>query len=113
MSRIYYPECFVAVDAGENRDAFECDDAEVWLETESILISYFDDDGIVVLEGWPEKATDSSETKPGSWKLSARSRPRRAFLRPMDEAPGSYTGEIDEQGDIAAWRLRLGEPESN
>ena len=111
MSRIHYTECLIAVEATADRGSFECDDAEVWIEEESIRISYFDDDGIVVLEGSPEKATDTSEATFGAWTLSARSRPWRAFLRPMDEAPGTYTGEIDEHGEIAVWRLRLGEPE--
>ena len=103
MSRIYYPECRVEVDEDGDRDGFECDDAEVWIEEASILISYFDDDGIVVLEGRPDEAS--------GWILSARSRPRRAILTPMTDSPGSFAGEFDEQGEVAAWRLHLGNPE--
>lgn len=104
MSRIHYPECRVEVDGNAEIEPFECEDAEVWIEGGSILISYFDDDGIVVLEGRPDE--DSG------WTLSARSRPRQAFLRPMSESPGSFAGEIDEQGEVAAWRLHLGAPDA-
>lgn len=107
MSRVHHPECDVEVEGCEEIDAFECDDAEVWLEDEAILISYFDDDGIVVLEGWPETRDEAAGATPG-WRLSARSRPRRAFLRPMAEAPGTYVGEIEQHGATSAWRLRLG-----
>jgi hypothetical protein len=104
MSRLHYPECRVEVAESETREAFECDDAEVWIEEKSILISYFDDEGIVVLEGRPDEAS--------GWTLSARSRPRQAFLKPMTDSPGSYIGEINEQGEVAGWRLRLGLPDS-
>ena len=103
MSRVYYPDCEIEVGGFADREPFACDDAEVWIEGDSILISYFDEDGIVVLEGRPD---DQS-----GWKLAARSRPRRAFLRPMSEDPGCFTGTLDEQGEVTAWRLRLGEPE--
>lgn len=102
MSRVHHPACRVAVEAWGGREAFDCDDAEVWIDGDAILVSYFDDEGIVVLEGRRE-GTDG-------WRLTARSRPRRAFLRPMDEAPGSFVGEIDEQGEVAGWRLSLGPP---
>ena len=97
--RVHYVECQVEVEESGDREAFECDDAEVWIEDESILISYFDHEGIVVLEGRPD---DDS-----GWTLSARSRPWRAFLKPMSEASGSFVGEIGEQGEVATWRLRL------
>ena len=103
MSRVYHPDCQIEVARLGEREPFECDDAEVWIEGDAILISYFDDDGIVVLEGRPD---DQS-----GWKLSARSRPRRAFLRPMSEDPGCFSGTLDEHGEVAAWRLRLGAPE--
>ena len=101
--RVHYPECEVEVDAWGDRDAFACDDAEVWIEGDAILVSYFDDEGIVVLEGRPREG--------GGWTLAARSRPRRAFLAPMGDSPDALVGEIDELGEIAGWRLRLGAPE--
>ncbi len=101
MSRVHYPRARIRVEAWGSRERFECDDAEVWLEEGGMLISYFDDEGIVVLEGWPEATV--------GWRFSARSRPRRAFLTPMPEAPGTFTGEIDEQGERAEWRLWLGD----
>jgi hypothetical protein len=108
MTRVHHPECQVEVEAWGDREAFECDDAEVWFEDELMLISYFDDEGIVVLEGRPDP--DSG------WKLSARSRPWQAFLRPMDDSSvdetgngnSDFVGEINEQGEVAVWRLRLG-----
>ena len=108
MTRVHHPACEIEVEAWGDREAFVCDDAEVWIEGDSILISYFDDEGIVVLEGRPDDEL--------GWMLSARSRPRQAFLRPMDESPGAsigrpetdFVGEINEQGEIAIWRLRLG-----
>lgn len=105
MSRIHYPESEIQVGAmGEDGAAeFSCDDADVWIEDDLILISYFDEEGIVVLEG-------SSDGDSG-WELGARSRPRRAFLRPLPEKAGCFVGEIDEQGETAAWRVILGAPE--
>ena len=103
MSRVYYTDCEVDVGGFGEREPFECDDAEVWIEGDSILISYFDEEGIVVLEGRPDDGS--------GWKLAARSRPRRAFLRPMSEDPGCFAGTLDEQGEVASWRLRLGDPE--
>ena len=105
MSRVHYAESQVEVAAFGSTAAFECDDAEVWIDAESMLISYFDDEGVVVLEGRPDGE--------GGWNLHARSRPRRAFLAPMAEAPGAYAGEIDEQGDVARWVVRLGEPDGS
>ena len=96
------PDCAVEVERWSRHDPFECDDAEVWIEGDSILISYFDEDGIVVFEGHPDEE--------GGWALIARSRPRRAFLKPMPEAIGHFVGEFDEQGEVAVWRLRLGRP---
>ena len=102
MSRVHHPVCAVSVAAFGETEAFECDDAEVWIDGEQILVSYFDDDGIVVLEGWPREE--------GGWEFSARSRPRRAFLAPMADSSDVLEGEIDEQGEVAVWRLVLGEP---
>lgn len=102
MKRISYPECQVEVEAWAEHDAFACEDAEVWIEGDLILVSYFDDDGIVVLEG----KSDGS----GGWKLGARSRPRRATLSAVPNEGGSYTGSIEEGGETGAWKLRLGVP---
>ena len=64
MSRVHHPACCIEVEAWPAREAFCCDDAEVWIDTESILISFFDDEGMVVLEGRPEPS--------GGWQLVAR-----------------------------------------
>ena len=100
MTRVHHPDSTVEVEAWGDHERFECDDAEVWLDAETILVSYFDEEGVVVLEGRLDEE--------GGWRLSARSRPRRASLRPIADTPGVFEGEIDEQGEIAAWRLRLG-----
>ena len=102
MTRIHHPDSYVEVEAWAEHERFSCDDAEVWIDEETILVSYFDDEGVVVLEGWREDDL--------GWRLSARSRPRRASLRPIADTPGVLEGEIDEQGQIARWRLRLGGP---
>lgn len=108
MTRQFYPACRVELAALGGADAFACDDAEVWIEGEAILISYFDEDGIVVLEG-------RTDEKSGGWALGARSRPRRATLdraseslRPGDEAQTVYSGFVEEHGERANWILRLG-----
>ena len=100
--RVHHPACAVSVAAFGETEAFECDDGEVWIDGDQILVSYFDDDGIVVLEGWPREE--------GGWEFSARSRPRRAFLAPMADSSHILEGEIDECGEVAVWRLTLGEP---
>jgi hypothetical protein len=104
MKRLYFPDCRVEVAAWAEYDAFVCDDAETWIEDESILVSYFDDEGIVVLEG----ISDRND----GWVLAARSRPRRATLLPVEGNDRSYVGSIDEQGESASWTLRLGTPEA-
>ncbi len=104
MSRTFYADCRIEIDDLGDAPAFACDDAEVWIERDAMLVSYFDDDGIVVLEGRADGAS--------GWTLAARSRPRRAFLSPIGEDPGDYAGTIEEQGESARWRLRLGDPAS-
>jgi len=100
MTRRYFPDCRIEVAAWAENDAFACDDAEAWIEDESILVSYFDDDGIVVLEGTADRDD--------GWVLTARSRPRRATLRPVDGEDRSFAGSIDERGESSTWTLRLG-----
>ena len=100
MNRVHHPVCCIEVEAWPTREAFRCDDAEIWIDADSILISYFDDEGMVVLEGRPEPS--------GGWQLVARSRPWRAFLRPISDSPDNFAGEIDEQGERVAWRVRFG-----
>jgi hypothetical protein len=102
MTRVFYPDCRVEVAAWGEREAWVCEDAEVWIEGDAILISYFDEDGIVVLEGRADP--------PAGWQLAARSRPRRATLTAIENDPRSYTGRIEEQGESGSWALRLGKP---
>jgi len=102
MTRIFYPECRIEVASCGDRDAFACDDAEVWIEDDSILVSYCDDEGIVVLEGRSDRAA--------GWTLGGRSRPRRATLRPVEGEHRCYAGSVDELGETGRWTLRLGVP---
>jgi hypothetical protein len=106
--RIYHPDSRIAIEpadsvgASETFEVFECEDAEVWIEGDSILISYFDDEGIVVLEGRGDEI--------GGWALTGRSRPRRGRLEPGRAAPGEFAGELEEHGERGRWSLRLGAP---
>jgi len=102
MTRHYFPDCRIEVAAWAESEAFACDDAEAWIEAESILVSYFDDEGIVVLEG--------TSDRDDGWVLTARSRPRRATLRPVEGEDRSFVGSIDQQGESSTWTLRLGVP---
>jgi hypothetical protein len=103
MTRRHYPECHVVVSAWEEQAALDCEDAEVWIEDESILVSYFDEDGIVVLEGLSDRN--------GGWTLMARSRARRATLSPVAGEEAVLRGSIDEMGHTVDWTLRLGDRE--
>lgn len=102
MTRVFYPECRIEIGAWGGHDALVCEDAEAWVEEERILVCYFDDDGIVVLEG--------SSDRSGGWTLAARSRPRQATLAPAEDRTGSYAGRFEEQGESVVWTLCLGEP---
>ena len=107
MSRRFFPDSCVEVDPIGDQDAFSCEDAEVWMEGAAILVSYFDDDGIVVLEGIREEGSE--------YALTARSRPRRATLLPVAESDGvpeaaarSFAGTVSEGTETARWKLVLG-----
>ena len=126
MNRRFYPDSIVTVDALGDVEAFTCDDAEVWMEDDVILVSYFDQDGIVVLEGVIDSEPSGSAETSGApicttYSLTARSRPRRATLREVTPEAGApnadrasrmdareYRGRIEEQGESASWSLRLG-----
>ena len=111
MKRRSFPDSRVDIESFGDQDAFSCDDAEVWMEGDAILVSYFDDEGIVVLEGILEQGS--------SYRLMARSRPRSATLSPVSDRAGSesgpaqYAGLLSEQGETASWTLTLGAEESD
>ncbi len=108
MSRRYFADCRIRVAAWCGREEFSCDDAEVWTEDESILVSYFDEDGIVVLEGVSDHLN--------GWILTARSRPWRATLSPEASQPSGagessimrFAGSISEHDESGCWSLCLG-----
>ena len=102
--RLHHENCLVEVSAWGERGDSRCDDAEVWIEGEAILISYLDDEGLVVLEG----RSDGE----GGWTLAGRSRPWRASLEPAPGEARAWVGEIEEQGERGRWRLRLAEAEA-
>jgi len=45
-SRVLYVDCRVDVAAWKGLDAFECDDAEVRIEGDQVVVSYFDEEGM-------------------------------------------------------------------
>ena len=73
MERVQYSGCRVAVGAGLGEAGCEDDDADLALGDGELLLSYWDDRGVVVFAG--------VEAEPGHFELTARSRPRRATLR--------------------------------
>ena len=77
---------------------FACDDCEVRLDETALVVSYFDDEGPVVLAA----PNDGS----GRFDLVARSRPRKATLT-HDEAAGVLEGDWSEGGVAGTWRIVL------
>ena len=108
MTRSFYPACEVAVEAFADAAAFACEDAEVWIEGDVMLVSYFDDEGPVVFEG--RAAPDRS-----GWQLGARSRPWQASLaadppgpaRRAPSVPTLFRGVIETPEGRASWSLKL------
>lgn len=105
MTRSFYPACEIQVEAFADAEAFACDDAEVWIEDDVMLVSYFDDEGPVVFEG-------RAEPGGAGWRLGARSRPWQASL--VAESPGSgeaaatvFRGVIETLEERAGWSLKL------
>lgn len=87
--------CRVTVEYDDGRPAHEDDDSDLQLGEGRLLLSYWDEQGVVVWVG--------SESEPGRYDLSARSRPRQGTLR--REGPRSFAGSWRE-GE-ASGRLRV------
>ncbi len=88
--------CRLVLLSQDGSPVFECDDGEVRLDGTVLLVSYFDDQGPVVLAG-PEEGD-------GHFRLVARSRPRTATLsRAGDRLEGDWV-EGDERG---TWWIEL------
>ena len=93
-----YLHCRASVGSDDGAPAFEDDDADVELAEGRILVSYFDDQGPVVLQG--------RETAPGCFELSARSRPRKAELAARGDRLEGRWWEARAGGSL---RIDLGE----
>ncbi len=101
--------CRVTIDYGDARGVVEDEDADLQVEGDRLLLSYWDERGVVVLIG--------AESAPGRWELHARSRPRRCSL--AREGARTFTGswvEGDESGSLrveipAAPAARTEEPQ--
>ncbi len=65
--------CRICVGFDDGRPDFEDEDSDLQLADGQLLISYWDERGVVVLVG--------REVEPGLFQLVARSRPRRCTLR--------------------------------
>lgn len=82
------------VEDGEELD----EDADVEIDGPDILVSYFDSQGPVVLQG--------REAGPGRYEVTARSRPRKGELRRVGE--DVLEGTWWEAGDRGTLRVTLG-----
>lgn len=89
--------CRVTVAYDDGRPSHEDDDSDLQLGDGRLLLSYWDECGAVVLVG--------SETEPGRYELSARSRPRRGTLR--REAPRSFAGSWQEGDESGSLRVEI------
>ena len=96
MPRYLCCRASVGSDAGEPE--LLDDDVDVELADGRILVSYFDDQGPVVLQG--------QETAPGRYALSARSRPRKAELVLAGDRLEGRWWEASASGSL---RIDLGE----
>ena len=89
--------CRVTVGFCDGRPAFEDDDADLHLGDGELLLSYWDERGVVVLIG--------PESEPGCFELVARSRPRRCTLRRED--PRAFSGSWVEGEERGTLRVEL------
>jgi hypothetical protein len=99
----HYTACRVLVGFDDGRPAQEDDDADLQLGDGELLLSYWDDEGIVVLVG--------DEREPGEYELLARSRPRRGTLR-RDDAH-TFTGEWEQGDECGTVRVELPADDEN
>lgn len=72
----HFDGCLVVVGFDDGRPDQSDDDADLQLREGALLLSYWDDQGAVVLVG--------DEREPGCYELHARTRPRRCTLRRED-----------------------------
>lgn len=89
--------CRVVAAFDDERPDCEDDDADLQLGDGALLLTYWDDDGVVVLAG--------AEIEPGAFDWMARSRPRRGTLRRVDAR--TFTGVWEQGGDCGTLRVEL------
>lgn len=84
-------------------DRFEDDDCDVELEGDSLIVSYFDEEGPLVFVGTP--SDDGTR-----FDLVCRSRPRRGTLE--RSADGRFLeGQWSERELSGTWHITLAEPD--
>lgn len=96
----HHSPCRVTVTYDDERPDHEDADGDLQLGDDgTLLLSYWDDDGVVVLVG----VEDAS----GVFACTARSRPRRGTLR--REGARTFAGRWEQAGDCGTLRVELPE----
>jgi hypothetical protein len=93
----HFTGCRVVAAFDDARPDCEDGDAELQLGDGALLLTYWDDDGVVVLSG--------AERAPGEYDWTARSRPRRGTLRRVDAR--TLTGTWEQGDDCGTLRIEL------
>jgi hypothetical protein len=93
--------CRVVAAFDDSRPDCEDDDAELQLDEGALLLTYWDDEGVVVLVG--------AERAPGEYDWRARSRPRRGTLRRVDAR--TFTGVWEQGGECGTLRIEWSDSE--
>ena len=93
----HFSGCRVVVGFDDGRSDHEDDDADLQLGDGELLLSYWDDEGAVVLVG--------AEAEPGHFELLARSRPLRCALRRADAR--TLTGSWSQGEECGTLRVEL------
>ncbi len=94
-----YSGCRVVVTYDDGREPFEDDDCDVSLDGDRLLVTYWDDRGVVVLAGKEQGAT---------YDVVARSRPSKATLTRHGDV---FQGTWQERDDSGGLRIELGTPD--
>lgn len=89
--------CRVVVGYDDGRPPTEDPDSDLQLGDGELLLTYWDEQGVVVLAG--------AEADSGRFELAARSRPRRATLRREDAR--TFTGSWVQGEDCGTLRVEI------
>ncbi len=90
--------CRVEVVPEAGASPFDDDDCDVRLEGDQLVVTYWDEDGVVVFDG--------NRDADGKFDLWCRSRPRRAELRFCEENR-VLEGSWSERENRGSWRIEL------